>query len=234
MNRREFIKVGVVGAGLTFVTPAAALATHVTESSEPIIGIGLDLYKYPQGSTKVSRRILIPETGSQPPSGVTTEPATVQVLDKIGPGGVVVSTIPAITWITYGSDVAFDSATGLPIIPGNIRTEPFVAIGKTARQNGIPSEHWDSRLTVTRVTDLERGMEARLWDTLIRHANIPPHDSGGGPLSFAGAFKEAEQDNDYPINEGGVAGDIMAGYWQLDGWATKRRFLVSTKFVWGG
>ena len=233
MNRRDFLKVGGLAAGVAMV-PSIAQAHHANEPMESMIGVKLDLYKYPNGNTKVSRGVLISETGTQPPSGVVTEPTMVEVLDKIGPGGVVVGSVPAVTWITYGSEVTFDSTTGLPIIFGNIRTEPGVAIGRTARQNGIASEHWDSRLHVARVTNLGRDQRDGLWDTWVRHANIPPHDSDGGSLSFKGGFREVEQDNDYPRGERVNPGEIVVVTWQADGWATKRRFFVEVSFVWGG
>lgn len=189
---------------------------------------------YPESSTKTSRRILIPEAGTEPPAGVTTSPVTVNVLDRIGPGGQVVSTIPAVEWITYASGVAFDTTTGLPIILGNIRTEPFVSITADARQFGIPSEHWDTRMIVTRITNLNRDVRSKLWSTFIHHANVGPHDADGSALTWQAGWREVEQDNDYPSGERVVPGEILAVAWQLEGWESKRQFIIETKFVWGG
>lgn len=235
MNRRQFLKRGaLLGGALAATTASPVLAAHATEPHEPIIGIGLDVYKYPNNNTKVTRRVLIPEPDTQPPSGVTTTSVAVEVRDRIGPGGVTVSTVPGVTWVSYGAEVTFDPTTGLPIIFGNIRTEPFVAIGRDARNNQRPSEHWDSRMTVERVTNLTRDRRNKLWDTLVRHANLGPHNSDGSNLSFKGGFHEAEQDNDYPQGERVVAGEIIAISWQLEGWESKRRFFVESKFIWGG
>lgn len=235
MNRRTFLKRGLLtGAGLATVSAGPVLAAHVSESQEPIIGVGLDLYRYPQTTTKISRRILIPGPGTQPPQGVTTTPVTIEVLDQIGPGGVVVSTIPGVQWVTYGSAVTFDSATGLPILFGNARTEPFVSIADAARRSALPSEHWDSRLVVERVVNLAQNTRDKMWDTLVSHANVGPHSSGGGNVAWPGGFHEVEQDNDYPANERVVPGEILSVFWQLEGWSSKRRYRIETKIVWGG
>lgn len=235
MNRRQFLKRGaLLGGALAATAASPAMAAHVTESHEPIIGIKLDLYKYPQGTTKVTAAVLITEPETQPPVGVATYPVNVSVMNQIGPGGTVVSTIPAVGWITYGSAVTFDSTTGLPIIFGNIRTEPGVAIGKIARQENKPSEHWNTRLAVDRVDDLRRDKRKRLWDTFVRHANTPPHHPDGTGISFQNGFTESEQDNDYPQNERVLPGEIIAASWQLEGWESKRKFNIEAKFVWGG
>lgn len=54
MNRRQFLQRGAAGAGVLMAVPAVALADHVSEPSLAIKSMTLNVYKYPDLSTRIN------------------------------------------------------------------------------------------------------------------------------------------------------------------------------------
>lgn len=53
MNRRDFMKSGLIGAGAVLAVPKLALGDHIVEPTAPITELTMEVYVYPNFSTRL-------------------------------------------------------------------------------------------------------------------------------------------------------------------------------------
>jgi hypothetical protein len=188
MNRRDFLKSGIIGAGAAVAIPNVALADHISEPTGPVSGIGFHLYHYTnRAATFQALMQSIPQDGVQPPNST---PVTVEIHADPDPN-VVTGTLTAYQTHTIADTLPRDPTFGLPVINFPMRVEPKVHVYQSDRPGGAPSEHWTEALRLNVVTGHGTGRRRRkyAWAVPWNHANVPPH------ANFNQGFWETAQAN---------------------------------------
>lgn len=225
MNRRDFLKTGLIGGvGLAVVGVSPAKAAHVTESKEPVIGAKLSVYKYgASGTTLIRVDTVIPEDGVQPPGST---PVTIQYISDASTGGVLLGTAQGYETRTFSPELPVDATTGLRIVDfDNMRVEPGIMVKRAARQAGTPSEHMDEEMKYGFVQNVNRQNEsfAYDWHQPWKHSNVPPH------APFKNGFWESAQGNQKLTRA--LPGEVVRFEHLVIGLETRVRFLQTVTFL---